>query len=187
MRRGLKADGTALTGELEIVPEQAAVIRRVFESYAAGVSPRAIARQLNTEGVPGPRGGSWTASLLLGGAGRETGLLRNWLYVGERVWNRQKWVKDPSTGRRVARPNPREAWVVRTVPKLAILERETWDRAQLRLEASRQVVTALGQAANDPGDGTPPNANRGTVLASVRRPRWPLAGLVRCGVCNGPR
>ncbi len=72
------------------------------------------------------------------------------------------------------------------VPELAILDREVWDRAQARLEASRQVVTALGQAANDPADGTPPNANRGTALASVRRPRWPLAGLVRCGVCNGP-
>jgi len=184
VRRGLKADGTALTGELEILPEQAALIRRVFEAYAAGVSPRAIARQLNAEAVPGPRGGSWTASLLLGGAGRETGLLRNRLYVGERVWNRQKWVKDPSTGRRVARPNPREAWVVTTVAEPAIVEREVWDRVQARLEASRRVVTA--PAANDPGDGTLPNANRGTALASVRRPRWPLAGLVRCGVCNGP-
>lgn len=160
------------------------VIRRIFESYAAGVSPRAIARQLNADAVPGPRGGSWTASLLLGGAGRETGLLRNRLYVGERVWNRQKWVKDPSTGRRVARPNPRQAWVVSAVPELAILEREVWDRARARLEASRQVVTA--PAGNDSGGDKPRAVSRGTALSSVRRPRWPLAGLVRCGVCNGP-
>ena len=62
---------------------------------------------LNTEGVPGPRGGKWTASLLQGGAGRETGLLRNRLCIGERVWNRQRFMKDPNTGQRIARPNPR--------------------------------------------------------------------------------
>uniref|UniRef100_UPI00168AE3FA hypothetical protein n=1 Tax=Roseococcus microcysteis TaxID=2771361 RepID=UPI00168AE3FA len=84
------------------------------------------------------------------------------------MWNRQKWVKDPSTGRRVARPNPREAWVVSAVPELAIVEREVWDRAQARLGASRQVVTA--PAANDPGGDTPQAGSRGTALASVRRP-----------------
>lgn len=73
VRRGLKADGTPLTGELEIDPAQGPVVQRIFESYALGQSPRAIARALNTEGIPGPRGGSWTASLLLGGAARETG------------------------------------------------------------------------------------------------------------------
>jgi len=81
------------------------------------------------------RGGKWTATLLLGGAARETGMLRNRLYVGERVWNRQHFVKDPSTGRRVARPNPRAAWVVTQVPELAVLDREIWEAAQRRLEA----------------------------------------------------
>lgn len=32
-RRGLKADAAALTGELEVVTEQAAVIRQIFERY----------------------------------------------------------------------------------------------------------------------------------------------------------
>ncbi|WP_270937843.1 recombinase family protein [Falsiroseomonas oryzae] len=174
VRRGLRPDGTPITGELEIEETEAAVVRRVFDGYAAGLSPRSIARTLNTEGVAGPRGGKWTASLLLGGAGRETGMLRNRLYIGERVWNRQHFDKDPSTGRRVARPNPRDAWVVTPVPDLAILDREVWEEAQRRLEASRRVVTSKSAA------------NTGATLAAVRRPRWPLAGLVRCGLCNGP-
>ena len=123
VRRGLRANGTPVTGELEIDPDQADMIRRVFASYARGLPPRAVARTLNTEGVPGSRGGSWTASLLLGGVARETGMLRNRLYVGERVWNRQRFLKDPATGRRVGQVNPESAWVVTQVPDLAIVER----------------------------------------------------------------
>ncbi|MGK7868855.1 recombinase family protein [Falsiroseomonas sp. E2-1-a20] len=87
VRRGFQADGTPITGDLEIEPAEAAIVRRILESYVAGQSPRFIAVALNAEAVPGPRGGHWTASLLLGGAARETGLLRNRLYLGERVWN----------------------------------------------------------------------------------------------------
>ena len=177
VRRGLRPDGTPITGETEIVPDEAAVVRRVFETYTAGQSPRSIAKALNAEGVPGPRGGKWTASLLLGGAGRETGMLRNRLYVGERVWNRQHFVKDPSTGRRVARPNPREAWVVTAVPELAIVEPEVWAAAQRRLAENRRLVVATSHEAG---------SNRGSRLSALRRPRWPLAGLVRCGLCNAP-
>ena len=122
---------------MEIAGEEAAIVRRIFAAYAAGQSPRSIAKVLNAEGVPGPRGGKWTASLLLGGAGRETGLLRNRLYIGERVWNRQRFIKDPSTGKRVARPNPREAWITTAVPHLAIIDPDTWGLAQARLSAIR--------------------------------------------------
>ena len=179
VRRGLRADGTALTGELEIIPEQALVIRRIFDSYAIGQSPRAIARALNTEGVSGPRGGSWTASLLLGGAARETGLLRNRLYVGERVWNRQRYLKDPGTGRRVGRVNPESAWVVNQVPELAIIERDVWDAVQARL--LQNARTAEKAARREQG-----GQNIGAGLAATRRPKWPLSGLVRCGLCDGP-
>jgi hypothetical protein len=180
VRRGLRPDGTPITGEMEIAGDEAAIVRRIFTAYAAGQSPRSIAKVLNTEGVPGPRGGKWTASLLLGGAGRETGLLRNRLYIGERVWNRQRFIKDPSAGKRVARPDPREAWITTAVPHLAIIDPETWDLTQARLSANRRAVLDLTLASVEP------TANRGGRLGTVRRPRWPLSGLVRCGVCNGP-
>jgi hypothetical protein len=110
--RRFRPDGTIAAGDMEIIAEEAAIIRRVFTDYAGGLSPRAIAKALNREGVPGPRGGKWTASLILGNAVREIGLLRNRLYAGERVWNRQRFIKDPNNGKRVSRPNPVEAWVV---------------------------------------------------------------------------
>ena len=46
---------------------------------------------------------------------------------------------------------------------------------QGRLIEGRQAV---GQGAG--------SQNLGARLAAARRPKWPLSGLVRCGVCNGP-
>jgi hypothetical protein len=106
VRRGLRPDGTPVCGAVEIASEEVVIVQRVFNAYVGGQSPRAIARAFNAEGIAGPRGGRWTASLLLGGVARETGILRNRLYIGERVWNRQRCMKDPTTGRRVARLNP---------------------------------------------------------------------------------
>ena len=177
--RKFGADGLPVTGEMEIVPDQAEIVRRVFAAYVAGQSPRSIAKELNAEGIAGPRQGRWTASLLLGNATRENGMLRNRLYVGERVWNRQRYVKDPDSGKRVSRANPREQWVINAVPHLAIVDRTSWDRVQARLERSRRSV--LGAEGEKPG-----THRAGARLGAVRRPSWPLSGLVRCGVCNGP-
>jgi site-specific DNA recombinase len=52
-------NGVMTTGEREINSEEAAVVRRMFESYAAGASPKQIAKTLNTEGVRGPQGSLW--------------------------------------------------------------------------------------------------------------------------------
>ncbi len=46
--------GAATTGDREIVPAEAEVIRRIFRDYAAGVSPKALAKRLNAERCAGP-------------------------------------------------------------------------------------------------------------------------------------
>jgi site-specific DNA recombinase len=51
-------NGLVTTGEREIVPEEAAIVRRIFDDYAAGASPKQIAKALNAERVRGPRGRS---------------------------------------------------------------------------------------------------------------------------------
>src|SRR5829696_5295305 len=44
-------NGLVITGEREIVPEEAAIVRRIFKDYLAGVSPKAIAKRLNRDGI----------------------------------------------------------------------------------------------------------------------------------------
>ena len=72
-------------GRREIVEVEASVVRRIFDSYAAGRSPRDIAAALNREGVPGPRGGPWNASTVAGSRKRANGILQNALYIGRIV------------------------------------------------------------------------------------------------------
>jgi site-specific DNA recombinase len=64
------AEGEPIRGERTINEAEANIIRRVFLDFAAGISPRAIARRLNDEGVPGPDGALWTDSTLRGHTAR---------------------------------------------------------------------------------------------------------------------
>jgi hypothetical protein len=114
-------NGAVTTGEREIVDEEAAVIRRIFRDYAAGASPKQICKALNKEAVPGPQGALWGPSTIHGNPKRGIGILHNELYVGRMVWNRQRFLKDPDSGKRVARPNPESAWIIKDVPALASL------------------------------------------------------------------
>jgi hypothetical protein len=183
--RETRADGTLSTGERVIEETEAALVRRIFADYASGLSPRSIARTLNGAGIQGPRGGRWTASLLLGNALRETGILRNRLYSGEIVWNRQRFIKDPTSGKRVARPNPRPVWVVEAVPALRIIEPVLWHEVQQRLDVGRRLVAQQRDSAQAGDTASRAGSTRGALLAAARRPRWLLSGLVRCGTCGG--
>jgi site-specific DNA recombinase len=75
MVRRIGEDGSLVRGERKFDPEQAAIVRRIFEAYAAGVASRAIAARLNEEGVPSPRGGYWNASTINGSRQRRNGIL----------------------------------------------------------------------------------------------------------------
>ncbi len=92
-------------GELEIVGEEAAVVRRIFAAYATGRTPRDIARDLNNEDIRPPLERRWNASTINGNAQRGSGLIFNELYAGRIIWNKVRMVKDPGAGKRLSRPN----------------------------------------------------------------------------------
>jgi hypothetical protein len=125
-------DGVAATGDREIVSAEAEVIRRIFRDYAAGVSPKALAKRLNAERCAGPGGTLWNPSTIHGNPGRGTGILNNELYIGRLVWNRLRYIKDPDTGKRVSRPNAPSEWVTTAVPELRIIDDELWHQVKAR-------------------------------------------------------
>ncbi len=173
----MDAEGEPIRGERTVNPVEAEIIRRVFRDFAAGISPRAIARRLNDDGVAGPDGTLWTDSTLRGHAARGTGFLNNELYVGKLVWNRLRYIKDPATGKRVSRINPREKWITTEVPELRIVDDSLWQAAKARqgeLVVKYAKTIASTRAAF---------ANR---LNSTHRPRSLLSGLLVCGCCGGP-
>ncbi len=158
------------TGERLINPAEAAVVRRIFRDYAAGLSPRAIAKTLNAEGVPGPGGRQWRDTAIRGQAERGTGTLNNALYVGRLEWNRCSYVKDPRTGKRVARPNPRKLWEVVEVPELRIVDDELWNAVKVR---QQETAFEIGRT------------EEGYALNRAHRRRFLLSGLLQCGLCGG--
>ena len=151
-------------GELEIVEEEAAVIRRIFESFVAGAVPRDIAAMLNREGIAPPRGLNWNASTINGNAERGYGILLNAIYDGRIVWNRVTMVRDPDTGRRLSRLNPESEWQHAEAEHLRIVPADLFAAAQAR-KKERRTASAQGHL--------------------LRRPKRLLSGLIRCGCCGG--
>ena len=116
---------------------EAAIVRRIFEEFAKGRSPRAIAGALNKEAISSPAGKTWGPSTIYGNWRRGTGILNNELYIGRLVWNRQQFIKDPHTGRRQARLNLEAKWIVENVPHLRIVDDQLWNLVKERQRASR--------------------------------------------------
>jgi site-specific DNA recombinase len=75
-------------GERRVNEKEAAIVCHIFDEYAAGKSPKAIALALNKREIPGPSGKAWGPSTINGNWRRGTGILNNELYIGRLVWNR---------------------------------------------------------------------------------------------------
>ena len=169
--RRLDTNGEALRGDRAINLAEAEVVRRIFRDYAAGKSPKRIATELNKEGIWAPGGGQWGYSTLNGNVSRGNGVLNNELYVGRLIWNRQRFIKDPDTGKRQGRLNPREDWIIQEVPELRIIDDALWQAVKDR-QASLHKRQQDGKAVS-------------IYFRDRRRPRYLLSGLTRCGCCGG--
>ncbi len=154
-----------------INPEQARRVLWIFERYVMGDTPRAIAAALNAQGVPSPRGSSWSPTALYPDA-KGVGMLGNSIYAGRQVWNRTKWVKDPSTGRRRRTLRPPSEWVITEDPSLRIVDEATWAAAEARTRAIRARTALMRSNSGNP------RARGG------RGPGYLFSGLLRCGCCG---
>jgi site-specific DNA recombinase len=169
--RRLGEDGLAVTGERTINEAEATLIRRIFAEFSDGQSPKAIAKKLNSAQIPGPRGKAWRDTAIRGHRIRGTGLLNNELYIGRLIWNRLRYIKDPETGRRVSRLNPKDQWITTDVPDLRIVDDALWARVKQRqgeIDATPRV-----------------QAIKKTRFWEKRRTAHLLTGLLRCGCCGG--
>ncbi|HXW07777.1 MAG TPA: recombinase family protein [Vicinamibacterales bacterium] len=154
------------TGERKIEPTEAAVVEQIFREFVAGIAPKAIARRLNQDGIAGPFGGTWSPSTIHGNSTRGTGILNNELYVGRLIWNRLRCMKNPDTGKRISRLNPKADWITKEIPSLRIVSDELWSAAKDRQTATRSTITRAGN------------------IGFARRPRYLFSGLSKCGACG---
>lgn len=118
-----------------------------------------------------PSGKGWRDTTIRGHATRRTGILRNDLYAGRLVWNKQTYLRNPETGKRVARVRAAGEHIVAEVPGLRVVDQKLWDAVQARLEVIRSTPQSVGQ--------------RKGAFWKQRRPKHLLTGLTYCGECGG--
>ena len=93
------------------------------------------------------------------------------------MWNRLRYVKNPETGKRVSRINPREDWIVTEVLELRIVDDGLWQEVKDRQgEIAERYATVIEAT----------QSARASRLNGAHRPRYLLSGLLECGVCGGP-
>ena len=158
-------------GERTIDECEAHIIRRIFKEFANGKSPKQIARDLNRDHIPAPRTALWRDTAIRGHIKRGTGILNNELYIGRLVWNRQRYIKDPETGKRVSRRNSDEEIKVTAVPHLRIINDDLWQRVKQRQKAIWQAHTGTIQRQPD--------------FWQTRRPLHILSDKTYCAHCGG--
>jgi len=148
-------------------PERVHTVREIFRLCVEGLGFKGIADELNRRGVIGPRGDFWSFTTI-------KAMLENPVYQGDLVWNRRTEAKFYAVREgRADRMRPaqesarvsvtrREDWIVVPDAVPAIVDRETWQRAQ---------VMARRRAAARGGIG--------------HRDRcWLLTGVLLCGDCG---
>ena len=163
--------GEPVRGKRSVNEEEAELVRSIFQDFSSGLSPNAIAKAFNARGVAGPRGKVWGPSTIYGNWRRGTGILNNDLYIGRLIWNRQHFIKDPSTGKRQARPNPESQWIIEEVSHLRIVRQDLWDAVKQKQSRLRKTVASTSQ--------------RQIRAERAKRPVYLFSGLLKCGECNG--
>ncbi|KEO54116.1 recombinase family protein [Thioclava pacifica] len=151
----------------EIDPEQAEVVQRIFRETADGKSAHAIAKGLNADRIPAPKGGSWDGSTIRGRKDREEGILNNRLYIGEASVCKFGRRYHPETGEKAVFATEED--VVRgTHEDLRIVPQDLWDAVQAELAQRTLKADKSGNAH------------------AARRSKHLLSGLLICGCCGAP-
>ena len=171
--RKLKDDGEPDRGLRAIDPEQAVVVRRIFEAYAAGASPRRIARTLNAEGIKGPAAASGSAQRSVDGPCEGWVAAKRALYRPTGLAPARRMPRIPSAVPGSGVTTVQKRYLVIEVPHLRIIDDELWQRVQERLQREAAPVRTGP-------DGTQP------AFWLRRRPRHLLSGKAFCGVCGRP-
>lgn len=124
--------GMAGRGKLQVLPAQAAVVRRVFEMALQGMGNGKIAAELNARGVPASRGGKWVKNAI-------SRTLMNPAYVGTAASG--VWVGSRKRGFRYDPTNARAILIPNAHP--AIIDKATFDAVNGRARNPRTGMPRL--------------------------------------------
>lgn len=140
---------------LKIVDEEADVVKMIFQKYIEGNGAGTISSYLDSIGIKNRSNNSFDKSSILF-------ILKNPIYIGKVTWKKKeiKKSKDPNKVKDT-RTRDRSEWIISDGKHKAIIDNETWEKAQSILQNKYHVPYQINNA-----------------------PVNPLAGLIICGVCG---
>ena len=167
-RRGLYGHNAVIGVYQEILPEEAEIVRRIFQMYADGYSYARIAKRLNEEGVQSPHPSRNGCIRSWGHTGvRE--MLFNERYRGRIIWGRTTKVKNPETRRTEVRKVPPSEWITKDMPNLRIISEELWEAAHAQNRRKNQKTSS---------------ARNGGMYRTVASRTYLFSGCLQCGLCG---
>lgn len=141
---------------LEIVPEEAKVVKTIFDLYLSGMGREAICKKLIRDGIPSPQGTKWRSHTLYR-------ILTNEKYAGNLLL--QKWYRrDVLTKKSVKNTGEFPQYLVPEV-HTPIIDQETFDKVQKEIERRAKLYNHPYQP---------------TSQANLRL----YTGLIICGNCQ---
>lgn len=120
-------EGKKYVNTLEIVPEEAEIVREIFRLYSDGMGAGNICKHLNQYCKP-QRGKAWARSTIWH-------ILENPLYIGMIKWQRTKTVKVVEGGEIVKRQQERKDYPVYPGKHEPIIDMDLWDAVKERQQA----------------------------------------------------
>jgi DNA invertase Pin-like site-specific DNA recombinase len=108
---------------LEPIPEQARIVKLIFEMYRDGYGSHKIARRLNEMGVKTQRGNKWSAESL-------KKMRTNEHYIGKVVWNKRKNTRTVENGEVILSRPLQNDYLVFPGKHPAIIDQDLWDAVQ---------------------------------------------------------
>ena len=154
-----------------INPEEAEIVKKIYENFINGKSISKIVVDLNKDKIPTKRGylGGWNTSTV-------SRVLKNEKYIGLWIWRKCKNVRDPMTGKRKKVPRPKEDHLKIFKDNLIIIDKETWEKTQKKWDDIKGTFPIRKKSKNTD------IIQRSYVHAN---PPHLLAGLMKCSKCGG--
>ena len=148
-------------GQPEIIPEEAEIIRQIFDMFLAGMTLREIREKLHEEGVPSKCGKvGWSVSTI-------QSILRNEKYCGDAILQKTITV-DPIS--KIHKKNTGEAPMYYVKDNhVGIIDRETFNRTQEEIARRLNVR---------------PSTDKLSVTGQGKYSRYALTDILRCAECG---
>jgi hypothetical protein len=151
-------------GEPEIVPEEAAIVKRIFHRYLAGDSVAQIVCDLESDGIPTAQGGDkWSPNAI-------RYMIRNERYVGDAILQKT-YVADVLTKQTKKNFGELPQWYISNNHP-AIIERDIWNKVQeeiARRGCKRKAPSATAKTEQSKYSG-----------------KYALNEILVCGECGTP-